>query len=73
MVDALTQQSDEGRGIAAIRSGEMLSNLRSGDFRIGKPKRLDLLFCYFADRVPREVKHFSTWRKRKQSRKRTIS
>ena len=37
MVDALTLKGDEGRGIAAIRFGEVLSNLRSGDFRMGQP------------------------------------
>jgi hypothetical protein len=36
-VDALTEEGDEGRGIAAIRFGKVLSNLRSGDFRMGKP------------------------------------
>ena len=37
MVDALTEEGDEGRGVAAICFGEVLSNLRSGDFRMGKP------------------------------------
>ena len=37
MVDALTLEGDEGRGVAAISLGEVLSNLRSGDFRMGKP------------------------------------
>jgi len=36
-VDALTQSSDEGRGVAAICLGEVRSNLWSGDFRMGKP------------------------------------
>lgn len=37
MVDASTLGADEGRGVAAISLGEVLSNLRSGDFRMGKP------------------------------------
>lgn len=37
MVDALTQHGDEGRGIAAKSLGEVLSNLRSGNVRMGKP------------------------------------
>lgn len=40
MVDALTLKSDEGRGVAAICFGEVRSNLRSGDFRMGKPYRV---------------------------------
>ena len=42
MVDALTEKSDEGRGVAAICFGEVLSNLRSGDFRMGKPYQVNL-------------------------------
>ena len=41
-MDALTEEGDEGRGIAAICFGEVLSNLRSGDFRMGKPCRVHL-------------------------------
>ena len=41
MVDALTEEGDEGRGIAAISFGEVLSNLRSGDFRMGKPRMVN--------------------------------
>ncbi len=37
MVDALALQSDEGRGMSAISFGEVTNNLRSGDFRMGKP------------------------------------
>ena len=37
MVDALTLRGDEGRGVAAISFGEVLSYLRSGDFQMGKP------------------------------------
>ena len=42
MVDALTEEGDEGRGVAAICFGEVLSNLRSGDFRMGQPYRVTL-------------------------------
>ena len=42
MVDALTEEGDEGRGLAAIRFGEVLCNLRSGDFRMGQPYRVIL-------------------------------
>ena len=37
MVDALTEEGDEGRGVAAICFGEVLNNLRSGDLRMGQP------------------------------------
>ncbi len=37
MVDALTLRGEEGRGLAAISFGEVPSNLRSEDFRMGKP------------------------------------
>ena len=37
MVDALTEEGDEGRGVAAICFGEVPSNLRSGDLRMGQP------------------------------------
>ena len=33
----MTEEGDEGRSSAAIRFGEVPSNLRSGDFRMGKP------------------------------------
>jgi hypothetical protein len=36
MVDALTLEGDEGRGVTAISLGEVCSNLRSGDFRMRK-------------------------------------
>ena len=36
-MDALTKSGEEGRGVAAISFGEVLSNLWSGDFRMGKP------------------------------------
>ena len=41
-MDALTEEGDEGRSLAAIRFGEVPSNLRSGDFRIGQPSRVNL-------------------------------
>ena len=45
MVDALALKGDEGRGVAAIRFGEVPSNLRSGDVRMGKPRRAKSLRC----------------------------
>ncbi len=67
MVDALEVGGDEGRGVAAISLGELLSKLWSGDFRMwkhyrvnrGNPTRKGL------GGKPGEVKHFSTQRKRK--------
>jgi len=41
MVDALTSKGDEGRGVAAIRPGEVRSNRRSGDLRMGEPFRVN--------------------------------
>ena len=41
-MDALTEEGDEGRGLAAICFGEVLCNLRSGDFRMGQPYRANL-------------------------------
>jgi hypothetical protein len=40
MVDALATRADEGRGYAAISSGELLTG-RSGDLRMGQPTRRD--------------------------------
>ncbi len=40
-MDVLTLNGDEGRGVAAISFGEVLSDLRSGDFRMGKPHRVN--------------------------------
>lgn len=37
MVDALGCPGDEGRGVPAISFGEVVSNLRSEDFRMGEP------------------------------------
>ncbi len=39
MVDALALKGDEGRSVAAIRFGEVPSNLRSGDVRMRKLSR----------------------------------
>ena len=41
MVDALTEEGDEGRGVAAICFGEVLNNLRSGDLRMGQPYQVN--------------------------------
>ena len=41
MVDALARKSDEGRGVAAIRFGEVPSNLWSEDVRMGKPHMMN--------------------------------
>ena len=40
MVDALTSNGEEGRDVAAICLGEVRSNLRSGNFRMGEPRRV---------------------------------
>jgi hypothetical protein len=40
MVDALATRAEEGRGYAAISSGEPLTG-RSGDLRMGQPTRRD--------------------------------
>ena len=40
MVDASGYQGEEGRGVPAISLGEVVSNLRSGDFRMGQPGSL---------------------------------
>lgn len=67
MVDALVQCGDEGRGVAAISFGEVPSNLRSGDLRMGKPIVVNLRYLGFIPRgEPGEVKHLSTQRKRDQ-------
>ena len=42
MVDASTLKGDEGRSVAAIRLGEVRSNRRSGNVRMGKPRRVTL-------------------------------
>ena len=40
-MDALTEEGDEGRGLAAISFGELPSKLRPGDFRMGQPYRMN--------------------------------
>ena len=42
MVDALTSKGDEGRGVAAIRLGEVRSNRRSEDFRMEQSSTVNL-------------------------------
>ena len=46
-MDALPLKSDEGRGLAAISLGEVSSNLRSGDFRMGKPTSVNRSYGMF--------------------------
>ena len=67
MVDALTSSSDEGRGVAAISFGEVLSNLRSGDVRMGKPASANRSrLAQNARSLPAEVKHLIKRRNRKK-------
>src|SRR3989338_7710924 len=65
-------KGDEGRGVAAIRFGEVPSNLRSGDVRMGKPtgKKFSV-FCSNAESKPWEVKHLKTNRNFVSSGERT--
>ena len=61
MVDALALKGDEGRSMTAISSGEVSSNFRSGDLRMGKPTAFcAVLFGLTRESIPREVKHLST-------------
>ena len=67
MVDALSLSGDEGRSTTAISFGEVSSNLRSGDLRMGKPGRSgghSLLMVRGV--IPGELKHLSTRRKGEQ-------
>lgn len=66
MVDALTLIGDEGRGMAAISFGEVPSNRLTEDLRMRKLSDRESELCIYVESEPREVKHFSTWRKRKQ-------
>ena len=68
MVDALTEEGDEGRGVAAICFGEVPSNLRSGDLRMGQPCQVnpDNSLINVSESRRWEVKHLSTNRKREQ-------
>jgi hypothetical protein len=61
----LARKGDEGRGVAAIRFGEVPSNLRSEDVRMRKLREINShdLFSNLNKSVPWEVKHFSTKRK----------
>lgn len=45
MVDALTSNGDEGRDVAAKCLGEARSSLRSGNVRMGEPRRVNLDDC----------------------------
>ncbi len=68
MVDALTKNGDEGRGMAAISLGEVPGNCynpRSPNEETLLNK-LQKLYYLIVQSIPREVKHFSTWRKRKK-------
>lgn len=40
MEDAWGDRGDEGRGVPAISPGEVATNLRSGDLRMGKPNSM---------------------------------
>lgn len=69
MVDALAKRGEEGRSVAAISFGEVPSNLRSGNFRMGKPDWFCQSSLGLTERsAPGELKHPSTQRNRKQSR-----
>ncbi len=60
-------KGDEGRGVSAISLGEVASNLRSGDFRMGKPNLANPGYPGLASgSIPAEVKHLSKRRKRNQ-------
>jgi len=53
--------------VAAISLGEVLSNLRSGDFRMGKPLRVNLGDSELdSESVPAELKHLSKRRNREK-------
>ena len=68
MVDALGYEGDEGRGVPAKSLGEVVSNLRSGDVRMGKPSTAKAVLPHTArwGSEPAEVKHLSKRRKREQ-------
>ncbi len=65
MVDALASRSDEGRGMAAISSGEMPNNRYIRKFP-NEETHLLTAGTHVCGSVPSEVKHHSSWRKRKQ-------
>ena len=60
------QRSDEGRSMAAIRFGEVPSNLRSENVRMRKLNWFISYFGVYPKCARGELKHFSTRRKRKQ-------
>ena len=66
MVDALATRADEGRGYAAISSGESLTD-RSGDLRMGQPSTV-IGRTLVRGRQVGELKHLSTPKKRNNSR-----
>jgi hypothetical protein len=66
MVDALATRAEEGRGYAAISSGESLTD-RSGDLRMGQPPTVMGRTTFMWGQVG-ELKHLSTPRKRNNSR-----
>ena len=62
-------EGDEGRGVPAKSLGEVVSNLRSGGVRMGKPhppKGEMTRYCYGVWGKPAEVKHLSKRRKRER-------
>ena len=65
MVDALGYEGDEGRGVPAKSLGEVVSNLRSGDVRMGKPhpSKDEMTQSARVGGEPAEVKHLSKRRK----------
>ena len=60
------QRSDEGRSMAAIRFGEVPSNLWSENVRMRKLNWFISYFGVYPKCARGELKHFSTRRKRKQ-------
>ena len=54
----MTPNGDEGRSVAAISFGEVCSNPRSGDFRMGKPCRANLGNPAFGGERTRGTKTF---------------
>ena len=64
----MTLEDEEGRGVTAISLGEVCSDLRSGDVRMGKP---NIVINYIIPDFNRggelgEVKHFSSRRNREK-------
>jgi len=71
MVDALAPRGEDGRGVAAKSSGELLTKRGPRDLLTGKPNRGHALLLKtesigFEGR-PGELKHLSTPRKRKKA------